>query len=415
MTESLRSLSTVPSPRERANSPSLSILTVTTLFPNSVQKAHGIFVETRLRKLVETGEVNARVLAPVPWLPPFVDYAGQGKLRSVARHELRSGLQIEHPRYFVVPKVGMSLTPITLYRTLCRAAKCLLNSGFRPDVIDAHYFYPDGVAAVWLGGHLDIPVVVTARGTDVNLIPEFRIPRRLIGRAAAEADGLITVCQALKDELIELGVTPERVVVLRNGVDLELFRPLDRVSARKRLGLGRRTLGSVGHLIERKGHHHVIRALARLPDAELLIVGEGPERSALTALAEEQGVSARVHFLGTMTQSELCELYNALDVLVLASSREGWANVLLEAMACGTPVVASNAWGNPEVVTAPEAGMLMPTLDAAGIAAAIERLYASMPSREATRHYAEKFDWQPTTQGQLKLFREVLARYHPKS
>lgn len=116
-----------------------------------------------------------------------------------------------------------------------------------------------------------------------------------------------------------------------------------------------------------------------------------------------------------MTQSELCELYNALDVLVLASSREGWANVLLEAMACGTPVVASNAWGNPEVVTAPEAGMLMPTLDAAGIAAAIERLYASMPSREATRHYAEKFDWQPTTQGQLKLFREVLARYHPKS
>ena len=415
MTESLRSLSNIQSPRDRANSSLLSILTVTTLFPNSVQKAHGIFVETRLRKVLETGQVNARVLAPVPWLPPFVDYAGQGKLRSVARHELRNGLEIEHPRYFVVPKVGMSLTPFTLYRAILRAAKRLLNTGFRPDVIDAHYFYPDGVAAVWLGEHLDIPVVVTARGTDVNLIPKFRIPRRLILRAAAKADGLITVSQALKDELVKLGVAPERVVVLRNGVDLELFRPLDRVSARKRLGLLRRTLGSVGHLIERKGHHHVIRALERLPDTDLLIVGDGPERSALAALAKEEGVSARVHFLGTMTQSELCELYNALDVLVLASSREGWANVLLEAMACGTPVVASNAWGNPEVVAAPAAGVLMPTLDAAGIVAAIERLYASMPSREVTRHYAEKFDWLATTQGQLKLFRVVLARHQPKS
>ena len=125
-------LSNMQSLKGRMNSPSLSILTVTTLFPNSVQKAHGIFVETRLRKLLETGEVNARVLAPIPWLPPFVDYAGQGKLRSVARHEFRNGLEIEHPRYFVLPKVGMSLTPFTLYRAIRRAAKRLLFRVFAP-------------------------------------------------------------------------------------------------------------------------------------------------------------------------------------------------------------------------------------------------------------------------------------------
>jgi len=394
--------------------PALSVLTVSTLFPNPVQPSHGIFVETRLRKLVASGQVRSHVIAPIPWLPGFLRYGAYGPLHRVPPHVERNGLSIEHPRYLVVPKVGMRLTPHTLYRAMRASLRRLLDAGHEFDIIDAHYFYPDGVAAVWLGEEFGLPVVVTSRGTDISLIPQYPGPRRLICEAAARADGLITVCQALKDGLVELGVEPNRVTVLRNGVDLELFHPMDREAARKELGLSRRTLASVGHLVERKGHHHVIAALAELPQTDLLIAGGGEELDNLKRLAEAKGVSDRVRFLGVLDQKHLARLYNAVDALVLASSREGWANVLLEAMACGTPVVASAVWGTPEVVARPEAGVLMSSLDANGVADGVRRLFDAYPAHADTRRYAEGFDWDPTTQGQLTLFRDAIARYNAK-
>ncbi len=350
------------------------------------------------------------VIAPVPWLPPLVRYGAYGKLQSVPQREERNGIVIEHPRYFVVPKFGMTLTPHTLYRAMRKRFAALLKAGHRFDLIDAHYFYPDGVAAVRLAREFDLPVTVTARGTDLNLIPEYPAPRKMILDAAAHASGMITVCQALKDTLTEMGVAPDRVTVLRNGVDLELFRPVDRQAAHKALGLTRRTLASVGLLIDRKGHHHIIRALKQLPETDLLIAGGGPDARALERLADEEGVKDRVRFLGSVDQNRLREIYNAVDALVLASSREGWANVLLEAMACGTPVVASAVWGTPEVVARPEAGVLMASLDPQGVVEGVNRLFAAYPDHAATRRYAEGFSWDATTEGQLKLFREILAR-----
>jgi glycosyltransferase involved in cell wall biosynthesis len=388
----------------------LSILTATTLFPNVAKPSHGSFVATRLEKLVASNEVAAEVLAPVPWLPPFVRYPQAGRLDLVPRLTRRGTLTVWHPRYLVVPKIGMTLAPRTLFDTMRRTLGRLIAEGKRFDLIDAHYFYPDGVAAVRLGREFGIPVVVTARGTDLSLIPDFAGPRRMIQNAAAKADGLITVCQALKDRLVELGVAPDRVTVLRNGVDLVLFSPGDRESARNEFKLTRRTLASVGWLIERKGHHHVIGALPRLPDTDLLIVGEGPERTNLERLASSLGVADRVRFLGTMDQRQLSTVYAAADALVLASSREGWANVLLEAMACGTPVVASAVWGTPEVVADPAAGVLMKTINAEGVVEGVQRLFARLPARPETRRYAEGFDWDATTQGQLRMFRKILAR-----
>lgn len=388
----------------------LSILTATTLFPNAAKPSHGAFVATRLNKLIETGEVRAEVLAPVPWLPPLVQYPNAGRLDLVPETTQRGALNVLHPRYLVIPKIGMRLTPTTLYLSMRRALKHLISDGHKFDLIDAHYFYPDGVAAVRLGRAFNIPVVVTARGTDINLIPNFAAPRRMIVNAAKRADGVIAVCQALKDRMVELGVPASRIAVLRNGVDLELFRPDGRTAARNALGLTRRTLGSVGWLIERKGHHHAIDALPLLPDTDLLIVGEGPERGALQRQAAALGVADRVRFLGSLDQERLSRVYRALDALVLASSREGWANVLLEAMACGTPVVASAVWGTPELVTGPAAGLLMKSIDGSGVAECVRRLFAEPPLRDETRRYAERYSWDPTTQGQLDLFRCVIEK-----
>jgi glycosyltransferase involved in cell wall biosynthesis len=387
----------------------LSILTATTLFPNDAKPTHGAFVATRLAKLCETGEVSAEVLAPVPWLPPYVRYPDAGRLDLVPRQTRRGPWTVHHPRYLVIPKIGMTVTPHTLYLAMRKALRRMIAEGRRFDLIDAHYFYPDGVAAVRLAREFDLPVVVTARGTDINLIPEFPTPRRMILNATRTADGLITVCQALKDRMVDLGVPADRIAVLRNGVDLALFNPEGREAARQKLGFRRRTIGSVGWLIERKGHHHVIAALPKLPDIDLVIAGEGPEQGRLERLAASLGVSERVRFLGSLDQHRLAEVYRALDALVLASSREGWANVLLESMACGTPVVASSVWGTPEVVATPAAGVLMRSLDADGVAEGVARLMADPPDRAATRAYAEQFSWDATTRGQLRLFHRIVA------
>jgi len=389
----------------------MKLLTFSTLYPNAQQPNHGIFVETRLRYLVASGKAESRVVAPVPWFPSshprFGHYA---TLAQVPRAETRNGLSVVHPRYLVVPRVGMNLTPHLLARSARQAIGDILDGGYDFDAIDAHYFYPDGVAAVALGKYFNRPVVITARGTDINLIPQFPKPRRMILDAAGQADGIVTVCQALKDEMVGLGVQAERITPLRNGVDLERFQPIDRAAARAALGLNRFTLLSVGLLDPRKAHDLIIKALPALPDVDLLIAGTGPEKKNLEQLARELDVADRVTLLGPLPQTELKNYYNAADALVLASSREGWANVLLEAMACGTPVVASNVWGTPEVVAAPEAGVLMPERTPDGLVRALKQLRADYPDHAATRRYAEGFGWQPTTQGQIDLFERVVAR-----
>jgi glycosyltransferase involved in cell wall biosynthesis len=389
----------------------MRILTFSTLFPNRNQPSHGIFVENRLRHLLASGAVEARVVAPVPWVPAWPRLSGEyAKLVGVPARETRHGLEILHPRYPVVPKIGMTIAPYLLYLAVLPTVRRLVAGGFDFDLIDAHYFYPDGVAAIWLGRYFGKPVTITGRGTDLNLIPQYTLPRKLIQTAIRSSAGMITVCQALKEPLLALGAEDARVRVLRNGVDLAMFQPMARGPLRARLGLTRTTLASVGHLIARKAHDIVIRAMRLLPDCDLLIAGDGPEDAALRALAAEQGVADRVRFLGRLGHAELREVYAASDILVLASSREGWANVLLEAMACGTPVVASNVWGTPEVVAAPEAGELMDERTPEACAAAVGRVRARMIDRAATRAYAEKFSWDDTTRGQLELFRAILAR-----
>ena len=389
----------------------IRLLTFSTLYPNSVSPSHGIFVETRLRHLLTSGEVESRVIAPVPWFPfrnaVFGEYARHA---AVPSHEERNGLSVDHPRYLLLPTVGMNSAPYALARAGLKTARRLIDSGYEFDLIDAHYFYPDGVAAVMIGKALGKPVVITARGTDINLIPQYPKPRQRILDAAHDCAAMITVCTALKDAIVGLGGTAEKITVLRNGVDLDLFKPEDRQRARQTFGMNDRfAIASVGHLTERKGHHLVIESLAKMPDAELFIAGAGEEETRLRTLAEKLALATRVHFLGAIAQTKLRTLYSAVDCLVLASSREGWANVLLEAMACGTPVVASNVWGTPEVVATPAAGVLMDERSAEGIVTAIGRLRQTLPAYESTRRYAEQFSWDATTSGQIEIFKRAIV------
>ena len=387
------------------------VLVVSTLFPNAAQPNHGIFVENRLQHTLALGGVEATVLAPVPYFPSRHPMFGRYAVFARApRREVRGGLEVLHPRYPVVPRIGSRWTPFLLHAALQRAARRLLARGERFDLIDAHYFYPDGVAAARLAEALRLPLLVTARGTDLTLIPRDPVARDQIVWAARQASAGIAVCEDLRQRLIALGAPEARTITLRNGVDLARFCPGDREAARAALKLRGLVLLSVGSLIPRKGHALTLQALQNWPDCTLLIAGEGPLMGELRALAERLGVAGRVRFLGGVPHAELPRLYRAADISVLASEREGWANVLLESMACGTPVIATAVNGAAEVVRAPEAGRLVRRRTPEALSEALFALLRRPPSRQATRRYAEAFGWDAVARANRALFEETARR-----
>jgi glycosyltransferase involved in cell wall biosynthesis len=387
----------------------MRILTLTTLYPNAAQPAHGVFVENRLRAFADRFGAEIKVIAPVPWFPVKAKWAGRyGDFAAAPLEENRRGFLVRHPRYAIPPKVGMTYAAKALENSFLKAAREVIAEGFDPDLIDAHYLYPDGVAAVRVARALGKPVVLTARGTDVNLIPKYPRQRAMILEAVRKASAVICVASALKDELVRLGAPAEKIRVLRNGVDLGMFRPLDRNALRHRLKLEGDVIASVGHLTERKGHHLVIEALAGIKGATLMIAGAGEERASLEALAQRLGVADRARFLGRIAHEKLAEIYNAADVLALASSREGWPNVLLEAMACGTPAVASPVWGSGEIIRESSAGALAKERTAAAMRDALVKVLGARPSRDATRAYAAGFSWDETSDALARLFKEVV-------
>lgn len=388
----------------------MKLLTLTTLYPNDAAPAHGVFVENRLDAYRSFSGADVRVIAPVPWFPSTHRIFGRyGRYAAAPMAEERRGVAVRHPRYFAPPKIGMNYAPEALARIFEREARALIADGWDFDVIDAHYLYPDGVAAVRAARKLGKPVVLTARGSDVTLFPKFPRQRAMILDALFKADGIVAVAEALKRDLVALGAPAEKITVLRNGVDLERFRPLDRAAIRKRMGLDGKVIASVGGLIERKGHDIVIRAVAAMPDATLLIAGDGPEARRLKSLAKELGAAPRVRFLGALAHDALAEIYNAADALALASSREGWPNVLLEAMACGAPVAASDAGGVAEVVAAPAAGCIVTAQTPQAFADALGAVIASS-DRTATRRYAEGRSWDDTSKGLAELFDAIAVQ-----
>jgi teichuronic acid biosynthesis glycosyltransferase TuaC len=385
-------------------------LTFSTLYPNPVHPRHGIFVEQRLRHLLAAGEVESHVVAPVPWFPwQHPSFGHYSAFARVPYYEERHGIPIYHPRYPLLPKVGLSSAPLMMATALKPVLEGIVERGFDFDLIDAHYVYPDGVAAVALGQHFGKPVVMTILGDDVITYPKFLVPRHLLLWAVEHAAGITSVCEALKRRLIDLGAPEEKIRVVLQGVDPDLFQPVDREAVRARLGLAGTVLLSVGHATPRKGHHLAIEALRELPETTLLIAGDGWYEGRLRELALSSGVADRVRFLGHVDQEHLKDYYGAADALVLASSREGMANVLLEAMACGTPVIATAVWGTPEAIDRPEAGVLMAERTASSLAEAARRLFARYPDRDATRRHAAGFRWERTSRELLEVLREAAA------
>ncbi len=182
-----------PAEIERRRRAPLRLLTFSTLYLNAAQPNHGIFVENRLRHLVASGAATSTVVAPVPWFPRDARFGEWARCAAAPAEEMRHGLRVLHPRYAAPPRLGMYTGPWALLRAGRAALAQLLAEGARFDAIDAHYLYPDGVAAVWLAREAGLPVVITARGSDASQLPRLRASAPADRRAVREADALIAV------------------------------------------------------------------------------------------------------------------------------------------------------------------------------------------------------------------------------
>lgn len=333
------------------------MLLFSSVFPNTAQPHHGVFVRERMRGLmsgVEPSEAEVQVVAPTPWFP-FVSGLRPGFRPVVPREEVQDGIRVLHPRYLSVPGILKCLDGAFLFLstlpTLIR-----LRKAFPFEAIDAHFIYPEGLAAVLHGRVFRVPVLITLRGM-LPLLVRYRLRRPQLRFALRRAARLIAVSGSLKEDAVREGVAPSRVRVIENGIDPALFAPMDRLEARRSLGLPEDgpLLVSVGTLAPRKGFHLVMEAMAGLrPDLRFAIVGgagaEGAMEPELRSLAARLGLQDRVIFAGPRGRRELAAWYNAADLFVLASAHEGCPNVVLEALACGTPVVATPVGNVPELI-----------------------------------------------------------------
>jgi glycosyltransferase involved in cell wall biosynthesis len=370
----------------------VKLLTFSTLYPNNVQPGHGIFVERRLTELLKIPSFDATVIAPVPWFPSrstrFGNYASFAKAHS---EERRNDIQILHPRYPVIPKIGMSAAPLLLaYGSLSTCKKVVARFGpFH--IVDAHYFYPDGAAAAIIASRLDLPLVITARGSDVNLIADYAIPRRWILWAANRATAIVTVSSALAKKLIEIGVRENKIHIIRNGVDLDYFSAGEKKNSNGRQEM---TFISVGTLVREKGHHIAMEFVAGIPAAKLVVIGSGRDEEWLRAKAARSTARDRIEFAGTVDAAQLRNFYRKATATILMSSREGMPNVILESLACATPVLATAVGGIPEIVDRPEFGELTVDRSARGLDAAWQAYTKRKHSTEELRLQAERFSWR---------------------
>ena len=392
------------------------LVVFSSLFPSSAQPGAGLFIRERMFRVAR--ELPLVVVSPRPWFP------GQGLIRllrpgyrpMLPAHEMQQGIEVYYPRFFALPGV------LRQFDGLFMALAALplmwrLRHRFGFNLIDAHFAYPDGYAAAWLGRWLDVPVTLTLRGTEV---PHSRNPllRGRLQAALNRATRVFSVSESLRQLAIGLGMPPVRGRVVGNGVDTERFRPEERHAARARYGLddSARVLVSVGALVERKGFHRVLAVLPELvqeqPNLHFLIVGGGsPEGNLEQALREQVaalGLQQQVHFLGPIAPDELRWPLSAADVFVLATRNEGWANVFLEAMACGLPVVTTAVGGNAEVVCLPELGDVVPFDDGAALRQALSRALARDWDRRAIRAHAENNGWNTRIAVLVEEFRQLV-------
>jgi glycosyltransferase involved in cell wall biosynthesis len=391
----------------------MKILVITSVFPNHKQPALGIFVRERMFKAARHCEI--KVIAPVPWFP-FARYLKKDYRPIVGYKEIQDSIEVYHPRFFSIPYFFKFLDGLFFFLS-CIITVIKLKKSFKYDIIDSHFVYPDGFGAVLIGKLFHKPVTITLRGTIKKLL-RYSLIMFQIRYALKEAAKVFAVCNDLKSVAISLGVTDEKVEVIPNGIDIEKFKPVDKLEARKELGLpaDRKIMISVGGLVKRKGFHDVFDVLPEIkknyPDIMYLIVGgatvEGNYGPELRKAVRSLHLGNEVLFAGHQPHDKIYKWLSASDIFCLATGNEGWANVFLEANACGLPVVTTNVGGNREVVSSEDYGLLFDINNKKEMAAVILKALGKSWDKDKIISYARSNTWDNRITQLLDQFKKII-------
>ena len=402
--------------RTDAAATSARVLVFASLFPSSVQPGAGLFIRERMFRVGK--ELPLIVVSPKPWFP------FQGILRKLRpgyrpqppKRELQGGVEVYYPRFLSFPAIGRSLDGLSM-ALCCLPLMRKLKKRFQYNIVDAHFAYPDGYAATRLARWVGARVTITLRGTEVPLSRSL-MRRRLMLDALERADRIFAVADSLKRHVVGLGADPKKIEVVGNGVDTDKFQRMKQTEARRKLGLPEhaRVLITVGGLVPRKGFHRVIASLPALrreyPDLQYLIVGgaspEGNNEQELRVLVDELQLTDSVRFLGSLAPEELKWPLSAADVFVLSTSNEGWANVLLEAMACGLPIVATDVGGNREVVNDSSLGIIVPFDDHDALVDALDEALEKRWDHSRIVKYARDNSWGSRVEILVREFQDLV-------
>lgn len=392
-----------------ADTQQMHVLTLSTLFPNSARPNFGVFVERQTASLARQDNVRVTVINPIGTPPfPFNQINKYRLLRDLPRHESWYGLEVHRPRFALLPGLGGRFNPASICNAIWPIVQ-KIHAETPIDVVDAEFFYPDGPAAKQIAARLGVPYTIKARGADIHYWSSVSGCRAKIIDAAKNASALLAVSHAMKEDIATLGIPPEQIIVHYTGMDPTQFHPRDRDAAKAELGLVGPVILCVGALIVRKSQNLLIEALVNIPLATLLLAGDGEAEHTYRTLAARMGVSNRVRFMGSVPHERLPVLYAAADVMALVSSSEGLANAWVEALASGTPVVASNVGGAPELLQSRDAGRIVKR-EAGSIAAAINTLLAEPIAPCAVAAQANRFSWDENGRLLAEILRRVTAQ-----
>jgi teichuronic acid biosynthesis glycosyltransferase TuaC len=393
----------------------LNVLALSYLFPNRAQPAYGVFVLNRLKAL--QAHCNVIVIAPIQWYPLISRIRGRLHGQGVPGADRIGGIEVHHPRFPVIPRYFKWIDAVSYWWAAHRVARRLRDDGgFAYDLVDVHWTYPDIVAGYLIARHARKKFIVTVRGHEALYDEERSLRRWLVAHFLRKADFVVTLSEELRDKVIALGVSPERARVVLNGVDLAHFHPRDRQACRQQLRLpaGRRILVSVGRITEGKGHQDLIRMMSELSatDAvELYIIGgvnpEDDFSARLRAMIAELKLS-NVHLIDKVSHDELPHWYAAADLFCLATRREGCPNVLLEALACGTPVVVTNVGAVGELVTPGQNGLLVELSELSSMSTTVHSALGRNWDHAGIAARMQAWGWSACAENVLGVFRTVL-------
>nr|WP_281501197.1 glycosyltransferase [Erythrobacter sp. F6033] len=375
------------------------ILSISTLYPNAPNPRFGTFVARSLEGLAQRGDWRVTVVNPIG-LPPVV-FGRYQSLADLDPLSIEEGIPVHRPRFTLIPKVGARRNAATIAKAILPAIRAI-HAEQPIDLIDAQFFFPDGPAAAIVAKEMSLPLSIKARGSDITYWGQQDAILEQMKDAAEQATGLLAVSEALKREMISLGMPGDKITVHYTGLDRNRFRPLDHTQLRSQVGqeLGFDLpdtvpmLACVGALTGRKGQDRIIAALPSIEGARLVIVGKGEDEAKCRELTRSVGVTDRVHFTGSIDHDLLPLILSAADVMVLPTENEGLANAWVEALACGTPVVTTDVGGARELIVNDTAGRLLTERTPEAVAEAVNAVLNAPPDPQEVADLVEHFSWE---------------------